>query len=245
VIAGTTNIPGSTLMVIADPSATLTEVQVDEADIAQIVEGLGADIYSAAYPDTPLSGVVESIATVARRAPGQQSLSFLVKILLDEQDSLIIRPGMSVRADIYTHTSEETISVPIQAVLFEDSVTDKKDEEKDDQAYVFVFQNGKAVRKVVEVGISSDSDQEITKGLKQGQQVVSGPYRVLMSLRDEDEIEIIASTEDDSGADENLESLADDAGENLETLEDDTDEFEVEVNPSEEAVGEADLEVDY
>ena len=70
VIAGTTNIPGSTMMVIADPSETLTEVQVDEADIAQVREGQRADIYSAAYPDTPLSGTVQSIATVARRATG-------------------------------------------------------------------------------------------------------------------------------------------------------------------------------
>ena len=44
VIAGTTNIPGSTMMVIADPSETLTEVQVDEADIAQVREGQSAPI---------------------------------------------------------------------------------------------------------------------------------------------------------------------------------------------------------
>lgn len=197
VIAGTTNIPGSTLMVIADPSATLTEVQVDEADIAQIREGLSADIYSAAYPDTPLAGVVESIATVARRAPGQQSLSFVVKILLDEQDSMTIRPGMSVRADIYTETTEETVAVPIQAVLFEDSAGLKENEGKEDQAYVYLFQNGKAVRRNVELGLSSDSEQQITKGLKQGQRIVSGPYRTLMNLREGDEIEEIENTEDD------------------------------------------------
>ena len=51
VIAGTTNIPGSTLVVIADPSEMLVEVKVDEADIAQIREGQVADIYAAAYPD--------------------------------------------------------------------------------------------------------------------------------------------------------------------------------------------------
>ncbi len=232
VIAGTTNIPGSTLMVIADPSATLTEVQVDEADIAQIRVGLEADIFSAAYPDTPLSGVLESIATVARRAPGQQSLSFLVKILLDEQDSLTIRPGMSVRADIYTETSDETLSVPIQAVLFDDGSTDKEAGAEDDQPYVFLYQNGKAVRKNVEIGLSSDSDQEVTKGLKQGQQVVSGPYRVLMGLRDDDEIEIIASTEEDADEDEmptNLEEKTDEAA----------------VDTSEQAQDETELEVDY
>ena len=120
VIAGTTNIPGSTMMVIADPSETLTEVQVDEADIAQVREGQSADVYTAAYPDTPLSGTIQSIASVARQTPAQASLSFLVKILMDKQDSMTIRPGMSVRADIYTETSDETLAIPVQAVLFDE-----------------------------------------------------------------------------------------------------------------------------
>jgi len=206
VIAGTTNIPGSTLMVIADPSATLTEVQVDEADIATVRVGQSADIYSAAYPDSPLAGTVESIATVARRAPGQQSLSFLVKILLEPQDELIIRPGMSVRADIYTHSAEESLAVPIQAIQYDDEAglkSDNKEESKksagdkdqSEQTYVFIVANGKAVRKTVEIGLSSDSEQEIISGVKQGQQVIVGPYRVLTNMRDGNEVEIREKTD--------------------------------------------------
>ena len=190
VIAGTTNIPGSTMMVIADPSETLTEVQVDEADIAQVRVGQSADIFTAAYPDTPLSGTVQSIASVARQTQGQASLSFLVKILLDEQDTMIIRPGMSVRADIYTQSSEETLAVPVQAVLYdEDLGEDEKIKDKEEQTYVFVMEGSKAVRKDVEVGISSDSDQEIISGLKQGETVITGPFRVLRDLNDGDEVE--------------------------------------------------------
>ena len=190
VIAGTTNIPGSTMMVIADPSETLTEVQVDEADIAQVRVGQGADIFTAAYPDSPLWGTIQSIASVARQTPGQASLSFLVKILLDEQDALIIRPGMSVRADIYTQSSEETLAVPVQAVLYdEDLDKDKKSRDKEEQTYVFVMEDGKAVRKDVKVGISSDSDQEIIEGLEQGETVIAGPFRVLRDMNDGDAVE--------------------------------------------------------
>jgi len=190
VIAGTTNIPGSTMMVIADPSVTLTEVQVDEADIAQVKEGQRADIYTAAYPDTPLTGTIQSIASVARQTPGQASLSFLVKILVDEQDSMLIRPGMSVRADIYTQTSEETLAVPVQAVLYDENLgEDEKTKDKKEQTYVFVMEDGKAVRKDVEVGISSDSDQEIISGLQQGETIISGPFRVLRNLNDGDTVE--------------------------------------------------------
>lgn len=195
VIAGTTNIPGSTMMVIADPSESLTEVQVDEADIAMVREGQRADIFAAAYPDTPLPGTIQSIASVARQTQGQAGLSFLVKILLDEQDELAIRPGMSVRADIYTQSSEETLAVPVQAVLYEEKIPggdDDKDSDKDggEETYVFVMEDGKAVRKTVEVGISSDSDQEIINGLNAGEIVISGPFRVLRNMADGDDVEV-------------------------------------------------------
>jgi HlyD family secretion protein len=204
VIAGTTNIPGSTMMVIADPSESLTEVQVDEADIAQVSEGQNADIFAAAYPDTPLSGIIQSIASVARQSPGQASLSFLVKILLDEQDTLKIRPGMSVRADIYTESSEQTLAVPVQAVLFDED-TDEENEGKKEQTYVFVFEDGKAVRKDVEIGISSDSDQEITDGLKEGERVISGPFRILRHLNDGEEVEEAEDTDEDEDGDVTVE----------------------------------------
>jgi HlyD family secretion protein len=197
VIAGTTNIPGSTLMVIADPSETLTEVQVDEADIAQVREGQSADIFAAAYPDTPLSGTVQSIASVARQTPGQASLSFLVKILLDEQDTMTIRPGMSVRADIYTESSEETLAVPVQAVLFDED-TDEDGQDTKEKTYVYVMEDGKAVRRDVEVGISSDSDQEVIEGLKEGETVISGPFRVLRHLNDGEEVEEAEDSEDEA-----------------------------------------------
>jgi len=203
VIAGTTNIPGSTMMVIADPSETLTEVQVDEADIAQVHENQKADIFTAAYPDTPLSGTIQSIATVARAKPGQQSLSFLVKILLDKQDTMAIRPGMSVRADIYTESSDKTLAVPVQAIRYEENV-DKEAVDKEEQVFVFIFKDGKAVRKDVQTGISSDSDQEILKGLKEGENVIIGPYRVLRNLQDGEQVEEKAKGEDDAEAENGI-----------------------------------------
>ncbi|MCP4048319.1 MAG: efflux RND transporter periplasmic adaptor subunit, partial [Gammaproteobacteria bacterium] len=202
VIAGTMNIPGATMMVIADPSETLTEVQVDEADIAQVQEGQKADIFSAAYPDTPLSGTIQSIATTARQTPGQASLSFLVKILLDDQDTMTIRPGMSVRADIYTQSSEETLAVPVQAVLYDEDIDENsEDEDAAEQTYVFVMEDGTAVRKNVEIGISSDSDQEIVTGLEEGEMVISGPFRVLRNLGEGDEVEEIEESEQEQNED--------------------------------------------
>ena len=192
VVAGITNIPGSAMMVIADPSATLTEVQVDEADIGQVRQGQTADVYTAAYPYTPLAGTVQSVASVARQTAGEAGLSFLVKILLHEQNSILIRPGMSVRADIYTRSRENTLAVPVQAVLYDEDTGGE-----DEQAYVFVMRDGKAVRRNVSVGIASDSDQEITDGLEAGERVIYGPYRVLRHLLDGEDVKVLQDPEGD------------------------------------------------
>lgn len=201
VIAGTTNLPGSTLMVVADTSEMLAEVRVDEADIAQVREGQRADIYAAAFPDRPLQGTVESIATTARQTQGQQSLSFLVKILVDEQDELETRSGMSARVDIYTQSAEQTLAVPIQSVRY-DEEADSADSDAEDQAFVMLFDDGAAVRRDVEIGLSSDSDQEITKGLEEGDRVIIGPYRVLRNLDEGDPVEESSGEDEDEDEDD-------------------------------------------
>ena len=111
-----------------------------------------------------------------------------MKILLDDQDDLKILPGMSVRADIYTRTTEETLAVPIQAIRY-DEEADEDGETTEDQAFVFLVRDGKAVRRDVKTGISSDSDQEIVAGLEEGDTIVSGPFRVLRHLNDGDPVE--------------------------------------------------------
>ena len=218
VIAGTTNIPGSTLAVIADTSQMLAELRVDETDIATVQVGQTAAIYPAAFPDAALAGRVESIATSAQRAEGQQNLSFEVRVVLDDQRNRV-RPGMSCRAELHTETSEDALAVPVQSVQYdEDAAPAREDEAQDpdapardaeDTAYVFVIEDGTARRREVETGISSDSEIEILSGLKPGEPVVSGPFRVLRTLRDGDRVKLQEDTKR-AGSDEDE---ADTAGE--------------------------------
>lgn len=183
VITSTTNIPGSELAIIADPSVMLVEVQVDEADIAKVRVDQRAAIYAAAFPDTALTGKVESIAASAARVGTQQNLSFEVKIRLLEPEAVAVRPGMSARAEIYTESSEDALAVPLQAVLYDE------DAEADaEQPYLFAVEDGHAVRRDVTVGLSSDSLMEITDGVAAGDFVVSGPFRTLRDLRDGDAV---------------------------------------------------------
>ena len=54
---------------------------------------------------------------------------------------------------------------------------------------MFVVEDGKAVRRDVKTGISSDSDQQILEGLEASDQVVTGPFRTLRKLADGDPVE--------------------------------------------------------
>ena len=183
VITGTTNIPGSELAIIADPSAMLADVKVDEADIAQVRLDQEAAIFAAAFPDTALPGVVETIATSAESVQNQQNLWFEVKIRLLDPTLAAVRPGMSARAEIYTDSNEDALAVPLQAVQYDD----------DEKAYVYVVEDDTAVRRDVTLGLSSDTHLEITDGLALGERVISGPFRVLRALASGDPVTVQAA----------------------------------------------------
>jgi len=65
-----------------------------------------------------------------------------------------------------------------------------KEARKEKKEVVFVMNQGKALMKPVVTGISSTSDIEITSGLKEGDTVISGPYRTLKNLKDGDKVRI-------------------------------------------------------
>src|SRR5690606_21983297 len=116
-ISSTTNVPGSSLMTIANPQSIHTEVNVDEADIADIALGQEAEIVAIAYPDRPMKARVKSIAVSAKQPEGSQSLSFVVKLSFTDTNGVVLRPGMSCRAEIFTNSGEAVPALPIQAII--------------------------------------------------------------------------------------------------------------------------------
>jgi HlyD family secretion protein len=205
-ISGTTNIAGSNLITVADPSSILVEVLVDEADIANIEIDQSADVFAVAYPDQALKGTVQSIATSAKRSSYRQGLSFTVKILLEVTADIDIRPGMSCRAEIFTKIKQGTIAVPIEAIVFEDGDDESSDVDTEQDSdsisvrvsdnisstsHVFLLIDGKAVKRDVELGLSNDRLQEITSGLAVDETVVIGPARALSKLKEGDSVKEI------------------------------------------------------
>ena len=206
-ISGTTNIAGSNLITVADPSSILVEVLVDEADIANIKINQDADVFAVAYPDQALKGTVQSIATSAKRSNYRQGLSFTVKILLNTgKEEIDVRPGMSCRAEIFTKIKGETIAVPIEAIVFEDvdnkssdveteqdpgSITISASNNLSSTSHVFLLIDGKTVKRNVELGISNDRLQEITSGLEVDDKVIIGPARALSKLKEGESVKEI------------------------------------------------------
>jgi len=198
-VSSQVSIAGSSLMTIANTATIMTEVNVDEADIARTKVGQEVSIHTAAFPDVELKGTVLTIPLSFKRYDGQQAgaltRSYLVKVKLVDTRNLALRPGMTCRAEIYTSTSGKSLAVPLQAVL---SNNDEKAAEIDKakkskgsiviENYIFLNKKGTADKRAVKIGMSDDSLQEILSGVQAGEEIITGPYKVLRHLKQGDKI---------------------------------------------------------
>ena len=201
-VASQVSIAGSSLMTIANTSTMMTEVNVDEADIGKVVVGQEVAIHTAAYPDIAIKGEVTTIPLSPKQAaPGQngtsQARNYNIKVKLADTKQLTLRPGMTCRAEIFTASSGKSLALPLQAVLSNNDenveLAPKKGDKKSKievktENYVFLNKDGKAEKRIVTVGVSDDSQQEILSGVAPGDAVITGPYKVLRHLKQGDRV---------------------------------------------------------
>lgn len=196
-IPSTNALAGAKLMKIADVSALIAELKVDEADIGQVSIGQAVDVYPASYPDTALHGRVDKIA-LAPTVEGQ-ARAYKVTVTLDPPGNLNLRSGMSARADIYLGDGRPQLAVPVEAVVDEtddaaaagdDADAPKHEAAKATEAktYVWVDRDHRARKVAVKTGVADDRWQAITSGLKSGDKVIVGPAKTLRTLHDGDAI---------------------------------------------------------
>ncbi len=135
--------------------------------------------------------------------------SYADLIVPGKSKSFPFRPGMSANADIQTNTHSKVLAVPINAVTTRDksdtlavgkeASSSKKDEQKkteesdteesaitnvdDLEEVVFVVQKDQTVKRVkVKSAIQDLNNIEIVEGLKEGEEVVVGPYSTVSKL---------------------------------------------------------------
>jgi HlyD family secretion protein len=210
VVMGIQNSPGSTLMTIADMSVITSEVKVDETDIVNVRLGQPADVTVDAIPHKVFHGVVSEIgdnaivrstgvATSQATSTSEEAKDFKVVITLTDPP-LDLRPGLSSTARITTATRDNVLSIPIQALTVrsqadlatKDAVKDSvqaagaatdASKQKEEIQGVFVIRNRKAEFVPTDTGISGTTDIEITKGLREGDEVITGSYKILRTVK--------------------------------------------------------------
>src|ERR1700723_1405288 len=220
VVMGIQNAPGSTLMTIADMSIITAEVMVDETDIVNVRLGQSAEVTIDAIPKKIFHGTVSEIgdnaivrstgvATSQQTTASEEAKDFKVVVTVTDppQD---LRPGLSTTAKITTAARSSVLSIPIQALSLRSKAqleqeksapgsvhaagptpkeTSKKDQQQDLQG-VFVIRNKKAVFVPIGTGITGTSDIEVLNGLQKGDEVITGSYKILRTLRSGSSVKI-------------------------------------------------------
>ena len=211
VVIGIQNSPGSTLMTLADMSVITAEVKVDETDIVNVQMGQPAQVTIDAIPKKIFKAVVTEIgdnaivrstgvSTSQQTTASQEAKDFKVVVTLQDPPE-DLRPGLSATAKITTATRGNALTVPIQALTVRrqaDLISKdekgsvqaaapetSKDKDKENQEIqgVFVLRNHKGEFVPVDTGIAGTTDIEVIKGLKEGDEIITGSYKVLRTLR--------------------------------------------------------------
>ncbi len=205
------------ILVVADLETMEARVEVNENDIINVNPGDTALVEIDAFPDSLFPGVVTEISNSAKTVGAgtvEEVTNFEVKIRLFNRLP-DFRPGMSAMAEIATETHKNVLNVPIQSVTVRErqevfpemsskelntaqqkekkrSKKAKKYKREDDLVeVVFVVKDGVAHVRPVKLGISDDNYYEVLSGLEEGEEVVTGPFKVLSKiLKDGDRVKV-------------------------------------------------------
>jgi HlyD family secretion protein len=213
VVIGIQNALGSTLMTIADMSVITAEVKVDETDIVNVRLGQPAEVTIDAIPKRIFHGTVSEIgdnaivrssgvSTSQQATASEEAKDFKVVVTLNDPPQGL-RPGLSTTAKITTATRSNALALPIQALTLrtKEQIEQQnnppgsvhaaapvkevasKGKKEDEVQGVFVIRNKKAVFVPVATGITGTTDIEVLDGLKEGDEIITGSYKVLRTLR--------------------------------------------------------------
>src|SRR5437667_134050 len=206
-IVGVQNQPGTVLMTIADMSVITAEVKVDETDIVNVKLGQEARIKVDALGDRQLIGHVSEVGnsaltrtggtttTTQQGAASQEAKDFKVVVTLDNPPAEL-RPGLSATATIVTATRQGVLTVLFQSLTIREFDNDSKSnvldksKKKVEKEGVFTIKNGIGLFRPVKTGITGTTDIEIADGLAESDEIVTGPYQVLRTLKDNTRIKI-------------------------------------------------------
>ncbi len=188
-VIGIQNQPGTVLLTISDMSVVEAEMEIDETSIPSVALGQTARVHIDAYPNQTFDGTVTEVGSSpisASPAIATEAIKFKVKVQLANPPAGI-RPGLSVQADILTGFRSKVLTVPLQAMVVRDAehkegATKTSGSPKEEEG-VYIVENGKAVFKAIKTGLLGELSVEVLDGIKEGETLITGPFRELRNLK--------------------------------------------------------------
>lgn len=126
----------------------VNEVDIQKIELGQIVQ-VGLD----AVPDKVLTGIVTNVANIGEQRKNYDSKVFEVVIEINESDSLL-RPAMTTSNRIKIASVENVLSVPLETIHAEDSLT-----------FVYKREGLDVVLQEVKIGLVNENEVIIERGL--------------------------------------------------------------------------------
>ena len=202
------NLSSTPLLAIADMSTINVEVKVDETEIDKVAVGQPVKVKVDAFGDKEITGEVtqktplavgksQTTGGLSTQINVQEAKEFRVVITIKDAPDDIregLRPGMSATAVITTKTVSDVFTVPLQAVIekkpegspsptIQGDLKEPSDKPKTIKG-VYVLEGNKAKFVEVETGITGEADIQIISGISDGQEVITGPSRILNTLKE-------------------------------------------------------------
>ena len=157
VVEGATVTSGTKVMTIENLDDVQVNVQVSKTDLPKITVGQKVDIK---INGKEYKGEVAQISgTAGKNANGVAVVDTKIKVTNPDSDIIL---GVEASNKIHAEKAENTIVLPFEYIS-----TDA------DGDYVFVLENGTAVRKNVTIGISTSTEAQITEGLTENDKVIT------------------------------------------------------------------------
>jgi len=205
-VIGIQNQAGTVLLTISDMSKVEAEMEVDEASIPNVKLGQEAQVRIDAYPNQVFKGEVTEVGgSPILKTSVNEAIKFKVKVWI-KNPPLSIKPGLSAQADIFTGSRDNVLAVPLQALVMKE-IKLKPGEKRDpaaprEEEGVYLMEKGKARFRSVKTGLLGDLNLEVMDGLKGGELVITGPFKVLRELKDEDPVHLDKGKKKDGPSEE-------------------------------------------
>jgi HlyD family secretion protein len=169
------------------------------------IDAIPKKTFKATVTEIGNNAIVRStgVSTSQQTSASQEAKDFKVVVTLEDPPENL-RPGLSATAKVTTATRKSALTIPIQALTVRSradlkaAAGDKNNVQaaapstdasnpgsgdKEEVQGVFIVRNGKAEFLPIQTGITGTSDIEVLSGLKSDDEIVTGSYKVLRTLR--------------------------------------------------------------